>query len=32
VGIVGINHAQYCTSYEGVRSFKTDGKANRHPY
>jgi hypothetical protein len=32
VGIVGINRAQYCTSYEGARSFKTDGKANRHPY
>ena len=32
VGIVGINHAPYCTSYEGTRSFKTDGKANRHPF
>ncbi|MCA1621181.1 MAG: hypothetical protein LC795_18110 [Acidobacteria bacterium] len=32
VGIVGINHAQYCTGYEGTRSFRTDGKANRHPY
>jgi hypothetical protein len=32
VAIVGINHALYCTSYEGSRSFKTDGKANRHPF
>jgi hypothetical protein len=32
VAIVGINHAQYCTSYEGIRAFKTDGRANRHPY
>lgn len=32
VGIVGINHAQYTTGYEGTRAFKTDGKANRHPY
>lgn len=32
VAIVGINHAQNCTGYEGTRSFRTDGKANRHPY
>jgi hypothetical protein len=32
VGVVGINHAPYCTSYEGTRAFKTDGKTNRHPY
>jgi hypothetical protein len=32
VAIVGINHAPHCTGYEGTRSFKTDGKANRHPY
>jgi hypothetical protein len=32
VGIVGINHAQFCTGYEGTRSYKTDGKANRRPY
>ncbi|MGH9903025.1 MAG: hypothetical protein ACRD68_14560, partial [Pyrinomonadaceae bacterium] len=32
VAVVGINHARYCTGYEGTRSFKTDGKANRHPY
>ena len=32
VAIVGINHAPYCTSYEGSRAFKTDGKANRHPF
>jgi hypothetical protein len=32
VAVVGINHAHHCTSYEGTRSFKTDGKANRHPF
>src|SRR5579872_3735033 len=32
VGIVGINHARYCTGYEGDRAYKTDGKANRHPF
>ena len=32
VGVVGINHAPHCTGYEGSRSFKTDGKGNRHPY
>lgn len=31
VGVVGINHADYCTSYEGDRAFRTDGKSNRHP-
>jgi hypothetical protein len=31
VGIVGINHAPHCTSYEGTRAFATDGRANRHP-
>jgi hypothetical protein len=32
VGIVGINYAPYCTSYEGTRAFKTDGKSHRHPF
>ena len=32
VAIVGINHAQYTTGYEGNRAFKTDGRVNRHPY
>jgi hypothetical protein len=32
VAVVGINHARYCTSYEGTRSHRTDGRANRHPY
>lgn len=32
VGIVGVNHALYCTSYEGTRAFKTDGKSHRHPF
>lgn len=32
VAVVGINHAQYTVGYEGTRSFRTDGKGNRHPY
>jgi hypothetical protein len=32
VGIVGINHAQHCTSYEGDRPFPTDGKKHKHPF
>jgi hypothetical protein len=31
VGVVGINHSPYCTSYEGERSFRTDGKKYKHP-
>lgn len=31
VGIVGINYAERCTSYEGDREYPTDGKGNRHP-
>lgn len=31
VGIVGINRAPYCTSYEGTRTFRTDGKKYIHP-
>jgi hypothetical protein len=31
VGIVGINFAQQCTSYEGERPFPTDGKKYKHP-
>lgn len=31
VGIVGINRAPYCTSYEGQRAFRTDGKKYKHP-
>jgi hypothetical protein len=31
IGIVGINHAPYCTSFEGDRSFRTDGKKHKHP-
>ena len=31
VGIVGINHAAHCVSYEGTRVFATDGKKNKHP-
>jgi len=32
VGIVGVNSSQSYTGYEGTRRFKTDGKANRHPF
>lgn len=31
VGVVGINHADHCTSYEGERAFPTDGKKYKHP-
>ena len=31
VGIVGVNRAPYCTSHEGTRSFRTDGKRYKHP-
>lgn len=31
VGVVGINRSPYCTSYEGDRSFRTDGKKYKHP-
>lgn len=31
IGVVGINQAPYAVGYEGDRSYKTDGKANRHP-
>lgn len=31
IGVIGINHAPYCTTYEGDRSFRTDGKRYKHP-
>ncbi|MBI3304456.1 MAG: hypothetical protein HYZ72_20530 [Deltaproteobacteria bacterium] len=31
VGIVGINHADFYTSYEGDRSYPTDGRKYKHP-
>ena len=31
VGIVGVNRAPYCTTYEGGRSYRTDGKDYKHP-
>lgn len=31
VGIVGINQAPYCVSYEGERVFMTDGRRHVHP-
>lgn len=32
VGVVGINQAKTCMSYEGTRKFATDGKKHHHPY
>ena len=31
VGIVGINHADHCVSYEGDRTWPTDGLRHKHP-
>ena len=31
VGIVGINHAEHCVSYEGDRAWRTDGVRHKHP-
>lgn len=31
VGVVGINRAPWCTSYEGTRSFQTEGRKYKHP-
>ena len=31
VGVVGVNHAERTTSYEGERAFPTDGKKYIHP-
>ena len=31
MGIAGINHAAHCTTYEGERSFTTNGKKHKHP-
>jgi hypothetical protein len=31
IGFVGINHAEAYTSYEGERSWPTDGKKHKHP-
>jgi len=31
VGIAGINFAERCTTYEGTRKFRTDGKKYKHP-
>jgi hypothetical protein len=31
VAVVGINQAAYTVGYEGERSFRTDGRSNRHP-
>jgi hypothetical protein len=32
VAIVGVNHARSTTSYEGDRSYPTDGAKNKHPF
>ena len=29
---VGVNRAPYCTTHEGTRSFRTDGKKHKHPF
>jgi len=31
VGVVGVNHADYCVGYEGDRAWKTDGSKHKHP-
>ena len=31
IGVVGINHADYCIGYEGDRAWKTDGSKHKHP-
>ncbi len=31
IGIAGVNHAEFTTSYEGDRSYKTDGTKHHHP-
>ena len=31
IGIVGINRAPHCTTYEGERAHSTDGTKHRHP-
>jgi hypothetical protein len=31
VGIVGVNHSEIYTSYEGERAFPTDGRKYKHP-
>ena len=31
VGIVGVNHADYCISYEGEQAWPTDGVRHKHP-
>ncbi len=31
IGLVGLNFAPHCTSYEGTRKYPTDGKKHKHP-
>lgn len=31
IAVVGVNRSPYCVSYEGTRSFRTDGKKYKHP-
>jgi hypothetical protein len=31
VGLIGLNFAPHCTSYEGTRKYSTDGKKHKHP-
>ena len=32
LAIIGVNHAEAYTSYEGRRRYNTDGKKNKHPF
>ncbi len=32
IGFIGVNHAEQYTSYEARRRYKTDGKAQKHPF
>jgi hypothetical protein len=31
IGVVGVNYADRCTSYEGDREYPTDGRGRKHP-
>ena len=31
MGVVGVNHADHCVSYEGERAWPTDGVRYKHP-
>ncbi len=31
IAVIGVNHASYTVGYEGERTYRTDGKKERHP-